>query len=102
MIIDLLGGKENISAYSCNYKILGDYCCENMEVALTWGHLISNGTEMEVPDYNYGDDPKSYIGGLSISHCPWCGKKIKILNPFEQYWTAKVLDKLAPDYMFWF
>ena len=97
MKVDLLHGKiedeDNISG--CPYKVVGDTCCLNMGIELECQHIISNGIEMDIPDHEDCDYEKPIIGGLTISHCPWCGEKINCINPWKPYWTAIKLDELC-------
>ena len=102
MIIDLLNGKTGDEVNGSSFKIVGECCCFDMCIGLTFGHLVSSGLDMEIPNHEDNDSTKPIEGGLTISHCPWCGEKIETINPWKPYWTEQVLDELAPDYMFWF
>lgn len=100
MKIDLLKGKlEDESLITgCKYEVISDYCCENMEVALVWDHLVSNGIELEIPEHADNEHDKPIMGGLTISHCPWCGEKIECINPWAPYWTEVKLNELCGGY----
>jgi hypothetical protein len=101
MKIDLKYGKDEDPIHGCPFNVIGDCCCEDMEIALTWGHIISNGVDMDIPDHEDCERDKPIAGGLTIRHCPWCGEKIELINPWKPYWTAEKLDELCPEYCFW-
>jgi hypothetical protein len=102
MIVDLLKGKieDEDKIYGCLYEVLRP-CCNDMDIGLKYHHIISSGIEMEIPDHEDNDFTKPIEGGLTISHCPWCGEVIACLNPWTPFRTADMLDKLAPKSYFW-
>lgn len=70
MIVDLKKGED---------VIISEYCCEEMEIQVDIGNIVSDTINLMVPDY-VGDGKR---GGLDINYCPFCGEKIEIINPWE-------------------
>lgn len=74
-----------------------DYCCEEMERAISTQAIDIMGIEVSIQHSDYDGYTTDYYP--SISFCPFCGEKIEVVEEYrvkQKTYTAHIQEKVIP------